>query len=170
MKTISQPLDFFGMNCYQSGCIKTGTNGEPELVKPLLGNPRTTYNWPVTPSAMYWGPRYSYERYGKPVLITENGMGNVDWVSMDGKVHDPQRIDFTRRYLLEYRRAADDGVPLMGYFNWSVMDNFEWNLGYQQRFGLVHVDFQTQKRTLKDSAYWYRDVIACNGENLVQKV
>ena len=82
-------------------------------------------------------------------------------------MHDPQRIDFTTRYLLALRRAADEGVPVKGYFHWSIMDNFEWAAGYQQRFGLVHVDYLTQQRTPKDSAYWYKEVIAANGDNLV---
>ena len=87
----------------------------------------------------------------------------MDWVSLDGKVHDPGRIDFTARYLSEYHRAYEDGILLMGYFHWSLMDNFEWAEGYNERFGLIYIDFCTQERILKDSAYWYRDVIASNG-------
>ncbi len=83
-----------------------------------------------------------------------------DAVATDGKVHDPQRIDFTRRYLRSLHRAISEGVKVNGYFHWSVMDNFEWAEGYKERFGLIHVDYATQERTLKDSAYWYRDVIA----------
>ena len=99
-------------------------------------------------------------------MITENGMAEHDWVALDGKVHDTYRIDYTHRYLREYKRAFEDGIPLLGYFHWSLLDNYEWNLGYTQRFGLVYVDYTTLKRTIKDSAYWYRDVIAANGENL----
>ena len=90
----------------------------------------------------------------------------ADVVSLDGCVHDPQRIDFVTRYLREYKRAIDDGVEAWGYFLWSIMDNFEWNLGYRQRFGLIYIDYTTQKRILKDSAYWYKKVIASNGEIL----
>ena len=93
-------------------------------------------------------------------------MANTDWVSLDGKVHDPQRIDFVRRYLLEFRRAADDGVKAAGYFLWSVMDNFEWLDGYSKRFGIVYIDYNTQQRILKDSAYWYKKIIASNGATL----
>ena len=100
------------------------------------------------------------------MIITENGMSNTDWVSLDGAVHDPQRIDLLQRYLREMKRAMADGVDIRGYFHWSILDNFEWSEGYKHRFGLIHVDFETQKRTLKDSAYWYRDVIASNGANL----
>jgi beta-glucosidase len=83
-------------------------------------------------------------------------------------VQDPQRIDFTRRYLLQVQRAIKDGVKIDGYFHWSIMDNFEWQSGYKERFGLIHVDFQTQERTLKNSAYWYAQVIASNGGALDQ--
>jgi beta-glucosidase len=83
-------------------------------------------------------------------------------VSTDGQVHDPQRIDFTRRYLMALRQAIGDGADIRGYFHWSLMDNFEWAAGYRERFGLIHVDFDTQKRTLKDAAKWYSRVIAAN--------
>ena len=86
-------------------------------------------------------------------------------ISLDGKVHDPNRIDFLARYLHELKRA-DSEIDLRGYFQWSLMDNFEWSEGYAQRFGLVYVDFRNQQRILKDSAYWYRDVIRENGTNL----
>jgi beta-glucosidase len=78
-------------------------------------------------------------------------------------VHDPQRIDFLQRYLLALQRAVRDGVDVRGYFHWSIMDNFEWAEGYKHRFGLVHIDYETQRRTLKDSALWYREVIRTNG-------
>lgn len=165
LELISQPLDFFGANIYNGATYRAGENG-PEYVPHPLGIGRTIYHWPVTPESLYWGPRFSYERYGKPIVITENGLGLSDWVQMDGKVHDPQRIDFLRRYLLAFQRAAADGVPVKGYFQWSFMDNFEWYEGYKHRFGLIHVDYQTQVRTPKDSAYWYQTVIAHNGENL----
>ena len=128
-----------------------------------LGIGRTIYTWPVTPEALYWGPKFFYERYGKPIVITENGLGLSDWVALDGKVHDPQRIDFLDRYISAFRRATDDGVEALGYFQWSFSDNFEWYEGYRFRFGLVHVDYDTQVRTPKDSAYWYQEVAASNG-------
>ena len=91
-------------------------------------------------------------------------MSNVDWVGVDGKVHDPQRIDFMYRYIRELKRAAADGVDVRGYFSWTLTDNYEWAQGHAQRFGLTHVDFNTQKRTIKDSGYWYREVINSNGD------
>jgi beta-glucosidase len=94
-------------------------------------------------------------------------MANCDWVQSDGKVHDPQRIDFLSRFLHELRRAHDEnGVDIGGYFQWSFMDNFEWAEGYRQRFGLVYVDYQTQERIPKDSALWYKHVIETNGAEL----
>ena len=120
----------------------------------------------VSPEVMYWSSKFIYERYGLPIMITENGMAGMDWIHMDGKVHDTYRIDFLHRYLLEYRRAAEEGIPLKGYMHWSTMDNFEWALGYNKRFGLVYVDYATQERTIKDSGYWYKEVIEANGENL----
>jgi len=93
-------------------------------------------------------------------------MANCDWVHRDGMVHDPQRIDYLARYLGELSRAIEEGVVVKGYFVWTLMDNFEWAFGYRQRFGIVHVDYATQKRTPKDSAYWYKDVIASNGSIL----
>jgi beta-glucosidase len=166
MKTIAQPLDFYGCNIYHGEYVRAGADGQPQLVETYAGHPITLMKWWVRPEALYWGPKFFYERYKLPVIVMENGLSNSDWVSVDGQVHDPQRIDFTTRYLMALRRASEDGVPVRGYFHWSIMDNFEWAEGYSQRFGLIHVDYQTQVRTLKDSAYWYRDVIASNGGSL----
>lgn len=163
MELICQPLDFFGANIYNAPRVKAGKDGKPEVVPFEFGMGRTVYHWAVTPEALYWGPKFFYERYGKPIVITENGLGLSDWVHVDGKVHDPQRIDFLTRYIGQLEKAANEGVAVDGYFQWSFMDNFEWNEGYRFRFGLVHVDYQTQVRTPKDSAYWYRDVIQRNG-------
>ena len=82
-----------------------------------------------------------------------------DWVSLDGKIHDPNRIDFLNRYLNELEKATDDGVNVGGYFLWSFMDNFEWGYGYSSRFGIVYVDYPTQERIIKDSGYWYKNWI-----------
>jgi beta-glucosidase len=90
-------------------------------------------------------------------------------VFLDGKVHDPQRTDYMHRVLLELGRAVKDGLPVTGYYAWSLMDNFEWADGYKQRFGIVYVDFQTQRRIPKDSFDWYRQVIASGGKSLMGK-
>lgn len=91
--------------------------------------------------------------------MTENGLSCNDKVYLDGKVHDPERIDFLHRYLIEMEKAVQEDIPILGYFQWSLTDNFEWHSGYSERFGLVYVDYPTQKRIIKDSAYWYSDFI-----------
>lgn len=165
LKIINQPTDFFGCNIYQGMKVRAnGTSPADIFVKKPVGYAQTTMKWPVTPEALYWGPKFFYERYGKPILITENGMANSDWVSVDGKVHDPQRTDYMYRYIREFKKAVKDGVSAKGYFAWTLMDNFEWAHGYNERFGIVYVDFNTLARTIKDSAFWYKNVIASNGE------
>ena len=161
---ITSPLDFLGLNTYES--TVTNKESDPYQGNSYVGSPRTGMDWSVIPEALYWSPKFMSERYDIPVMITENGLANNDWVNLDGNVHDPQRIDFTHRYLKELKRAADDGIDIIGYMHWSLLDNFEWNYGYDKRFGLIHVDYLTQKRTIKDSAYWYKGVICENGECL----
>ncbi len=165
MKLISEPIDIYGQNIYNGRCIRMGADGKPEDVERYEGFPQTAVGWPVTPECLYWGPKFLYERYRKPMYITENGIACNDVISLDGKVHDPQRIDFLARYLHELKRAADE-IDVRGYFQWSLLDNFEWEKGYAGRFGLVYTEFLSQKRILKDSAYWYRDVIQTNGNKL----
>lgn len=167
MKHIAQPLDFYGFNFYRSRDSAAYVNGKPEVaIVHKVGHPQTSFEWEITPEGFYYTSKMIYEKYKLPLLITENGLANADWVSLDGKVHDPQRIDFTHRYLKALRDATDDGVDCMGYMHWSLMDNFEWAEGYNKRFGLIFVDYESQKRILKDSAYWYKSVIESNGENL----
>ena len=158
MELIHQPLDFYGQNIY-TGRAVSGAGGEPVILPRKVGCPKTAIQWYIAPEALQWGPKFLYERYGLPIYITENGMSAHDVVSLDGKVHDPNRIDFTHRYLLELEKAVDAGVPVEGYFHWSFMDNFEWGHGYNERFGLVYVDYETQQRIPKDSALWYREWI-----------
>lgn len=120
-------------------------------------------NWPITPGVLRWSAKYLYERYQLPILITENGMANFDFIMSDGEIHDPQRIEFMKSYLLELHRAIEEGVPVLGYMYWSIMDNFEWAEGYDKRFGLIYIDYTKQVRIMKDSAYWYAKVIQTNG-------
>ena len=166
LKLMHQPLDFYGQNIYNGKMVKADENGNPVIVKRYPGFPKTAIQWPVTPECLRWGAKFLYERYQKPFYITENGQSCQDVISLDGNVHDPQRIDFTHRYLRELKRAAEEGADIKGYFHWSFMDNFEWACGYSERFGMVYVDYPTQKRIIKDSGYWYRNVIQTNGENL----
>lgn len=166
MALISKSIDFIGLNNYTSHQVGTDANGRPEILTRHRGFPKTAMNWDITPEGIYWGTKFYHERYHMPIYITENGMANGDFVSQDGKVHDPQRIDFLHRYLLNLQKAAEEGVDLRGYFQWSLLDNFEWACGYDKRFGIVYVDYETLERTIKDSGYWYRDVVFQNGENL----
>jgi beta-glucosidase len=167
---MKQPIDFLGLNIYKAETFRRGADGKPERLAVPPGYPRSGVDWqPITPSCLYWGPRYCHDRYRLPISITENGLSTRDQVFLDGKVHDLQRIDYMHRALLELSRAIGDGVPITGYYAWSLLDNFEWADGYKQRFGLIYVDYQTQKRLPKDSFDWYQKVIASNGASLLGK-
>lgn len=163
MELISQPVDFVGQNIYDGRMVEAGSGGRPMFVKEPTGFASTHNKSPVTPEILYWMPKFLYERYKKPVLITESGMANIDLVSVDGRVHDGCRIAYLESYLQNLRKAAAE-VPVKGYFQWSLIDNFEWAYGYQERFGLIYVDYPTQKRIVKDSGYWYKKVIETNGD------
>ncbi len=166
LDTICQPLDFYGQNIYTGVYYKAGMSGKYEKASYPINTQYSVMNWAVTPDALYWGPKFLYERYKLPIFITENGTADSDTVFPDGKVHDIHRVDFLRRYLSQYKRAADDGVPLVGYGIWSIIDNFEWSEGYTKRFGLVYIDYETQERIPKDSYYWYKNIISENGKGL----
>jgi beta-glucosidase len=169
LEIINQPLDFFGVNLYFGHIMPDVTADSRQAYRWPPGKERTDMGWQITPEVLYWGPKFFYERYKLPIVITENGMANCDWKHLDGKVHDPQRIDFLKRYLRQYNLAIEEGVEAKGYFVWSIMDNFEWNFGYEKRFGLIYVDYSNQKRILKDSAYWYKKVIQTNGQILFEE-
>lgn len=159
IELIHQPIDYLGINVYNGHEINAAgyINKKP-------GSPRTALGWPVTPGVMNYGIRYLYERYNLPIYIFEDGLACNDIISLDGKVHDSNRIDFLTRYLTDLEKAYKAGVPILGYFHWSFTDNFEWHSGYDPRFGLIYVDYETQQRIPKDSAYWYSDLIrqSCN--------
>ena len=166
MKLISQPLDFMGQNIYNGYMMRQGEDGEPEYVDREAGAAKTAAGWPVTPECFYYGVKFLYERYHLPLYITENGMSCHDDVSLDGRVHDPNRQNFLDLYISALQRANDDGADVRGYFLWTFLDNFEWDKGYTERFGIVYVDFTTQKRIVKDSAFWYQKIIESNGREL----
>lgn len=163
LETIAQPLDYFGINTYSGDLVAAGADGAPVEIEYPPGHPRTAFAWPVTPEALYWGPRFVSERYAQPIIITENGMANLDWRAEDGGVRDPQRIAYLRAYLNQLARAIRDGADVRGYCCWSLLDNFEWAEGFRMRFGLTYVDFQTLERIPKDSFHFYRRVIETNG-------
>ncbi|AHF92127.1 beta-glucosidase [Opitutaceae bacterium TAV5] len=161
---ISLPTDFLGQNIYTGYFVRAGKGGKPEALPYPASYPRADAPWLAhTPQAIYWGPRHAAEIYGaSSIYITENGAGYDDLPPVKGEVHDLHRRDLVRNYLKEVHRAIGDGVPLKGYFLWSFMDNFEWQDGYNRRFGVVYCDFKTQKRTPKTSALWYSRVMAEN--------
>lgn len=165
MKLISQPIDFLGHNIYWGHTV-AAESGSPKIISDPGGFSRPPYKWPVTPDCIYWGTKFLYDRYKTPIYITENGKSCQDTVSADGRVHDPERIDYLNGYLAGLKKAYLEGVDIRGYFQWSLMDNFEWAYGYSERFGIVYVDYQTQQRILKDSAYRYSEIIRTDGEDL----
>ncbi len=167
MDIIHQPLDYFCANIYSGRKVRAALDGGYEFFLEPINMPRTLMHWSIEPEALYYGPKFFYERYKLPIYITENGVALTDVISQDGKVHDPQRIDFTQKYLTTLLKATNDGIDIRGYFHWSLMDNFEWAEGYFPRFGLIYVDHVTQQRIVKDSAHWYRSVIKTNGKNLI---
>ncbi|MBR4394096.1 MAG: family 1 glycosylhydrolase [Oscillospiraceae bacterium] len=164
LKLIHQPLDLFPVNAYGSFNFYYNPSRPNPLIYP--GMPKSQIGMPFRPRCLYYVAKHSWRRYGLPVLFTENGFSNIDFVMRDGKVHDPQRTDYIYRYLKKLRCAVEEGVPVVGYLYWSILDNFEWFHGYDMRFGLVYVDYQTQKRTVKDSAWDYAEIIRQNGENV----
>jgi beta-glucosidase len=166
MKIISTPIDFFGFNMYTGDPVVSDGNGGYKTVYHPVGNPKTCMDWNVYPKLMYWATKMLYERYKLPIFIFENGVAITDIVSEDKKVHDGPRIEFIKQYLKNLRRAYEDGVDIRGYTYWSAIDNFEWFGGYQKRFGLVYIDYQTKERIKKDSFEFYKEVIKNNGGNL----
>jgi beta-glucosidase len=164
LATIAQPLDFYGVNYYEPQGVAAPGEGNPlpfEL-RAIEGYPMTTNDSPIVPQGLrelLVGFHERYREHLPPVYITENGCSFDDVVAEDGRVHDQERIDFLESHLVAVREAMDAGVDVRGYFVWSLMDNFEWSKGYQPRFGLVHIDYETQRRTPKDSFGWYRKLI-----------
>ena len=153
---IGQPLDFLGVNYYTRIWASTA---QPPLPAPCeLGV--TDMGWEIYPEGLTELLTGLNERYPglPPIYLMENGMANADTL-VDGRVADDRRIDYVRRHLEALARAREAGVDIRGFFYWSLLDNYEWDSGYDKRFGLVHVDYATQQRTPKDSALWYREAI-----------
>lgn len=164
MELIAQPLDYLGVNTYTR--IVSAANrrdlflGRRDVPQP---GPRTHMGWEVYPQCIYEALQIARGYTDLPLYITENGAAYADEVAPDGSIDDGRRIDYIKAHLAQIHRAIGDGIDVRGYFVWSLMDNFEWNQGYNMRFGLMYMDYVTLKRTWKRSAYWYRDVIAGNG-------
>ncbi len=165
LKAIGSPLDFVGINVYMPNYVRA-IDRAPGY-EPLAfskSHPRMASSWHVMgPEALYWAPHHVAKLWNvKDIYITENGCGAADEPAADGVVYDTDRIMFLRNYLTQLQRATSDGVPVRGYFQWSSMDNFEWVDGYGIRFGLIHVDYATLKRTPKLSASFFRTVAQKN--------
>jgi beta-glucosidase len=168
LETIATPLDFLGLNYYMRAVMRANPD-DPLLHLAQVYPPESEYSqmWEIYPPGMYdMLTRIQADYSPRQVYITENGVCVPDGVDFDGRVRDERRIRYLRNHLAEVQRAIQDGVPLKGYFHWTLMDNFEWAFGYRMRFGLVYVDFVTQKRIVKDSGRWYAQVIRNNGLNM----
>ncbi len=164
MESIATPTDFIGLNYYRRGIVSrvAPTNvGEP--VPQEADENHTEMGWEIYPQGLYNLIMQVYLEYRpKAIFISENGASYSDAPGADGQVHDKRRIDYLQNHFAAAHQAVQHGVPVKGYFVWSLLDNFEWAQGYSQRFGIVWVDFKTQQRILKDSALWYRRVITGN--------
>jgi beta-glucosidase len=161
MELVKADVDFIGINLYTRTIVANNPDEKYLGIRQVPGpGRRTHFGWEVWPAALYTAIMRTHRDYGKPMYITENGCSVDDKVE-GGAVHDPDRIDFYDGYIGQVGRAIDEGADVRGYYAWTLIDNFEWTFGMSQRFGLIHVDFENgQKRTIKDSGYWYRDLIA----------
>ncbi len=162
---IGQKLDFIGLNYYNDFYVKADTEKWPLgfVIENPKNIPLTDREWPITEDGFTHMLLHMKNEYGvENILITENGASYHDVVGLDGTVRDGARCDFLRRHIIAMHRAIEAGAPVHGYFLWSLYDNFEWACGYSSRFGIVYVDYATQKRTVKESGRWYSAVIAAN--------
>lgn len=168
MAVIQSPIDFLGINYYSRSRTRKAA-GVPyfgfESVPPQ--GPVTDMGWEIYPEGLFDCLTHVHQLAGDlPLYVTENGAAFDDGPPQSGRIRDRRRVAYLKSHLRAAHRAMDLGVPLKGYFAWSLLDNFEWTYGYAKRFGLVHVDFATQARTLRDSALFYRDLIQSRGANL----
>lgn len=164
LAVIAQPIDFLGLNLYSGDFVRAGRDGRPERLAFPGRYPRGDLPWlNLTPQVLYWAVRHAAEVFGvKTFYITEHGTACADVPNQEGEIIDLDRREAMRAALVELHRALGDGFDVRGYFAWSLLDNFEWAEGYGKRFGLVHVDYATQRRTPKLSARWYAEVIREN--------
>jgi len=169
MERVRAPLDFLGVNLYTRTLVAHASDEPERGARPLLGfggatGPRTDFGWEVWPDALHDVVARITRDYDRPVIeITENGCSYGDGPGPDGEIHDSRRIDFHRGYLGALHRAIEEGADVRGYHAWTLLDNFEWGEGYEQRFGLCWVDFESLERRLKESGRWYGRVAAENG-------
>jgi beta-glucosidase len=160
LATIAVPLDFLGVNNYSRRIVRARP-GRVAVDVPAPSAELTDMGWEVYPGGLYESLVRMHQEYGvESLYVTENGAAFADVRGHDGQIHDLERIAYLDGYLDAVENAIAEGVPVRGYFVWSLLDNFEWSLGYSKRFGLVYVDYPTLERIPKDSFYWYRDLIA----------
>lgn len=165
LELIAGSVDFIGLNYYTRHVVRHDPDGGPLQVRDeeVSDAEYTEMGWEVYPEGLYRMLRMLHAEYPvSTIYVTENGAAFPDRLEND-RVHDPRRITFLHAHLLQVHHALEEGIPVRGYFVWSLMDNFEWTHGYSKRFGLCYVDYKTLERIPKDSAFWYRDVIAANG-------
>jgi beta-glucosidase len=166
LKIISSPVDFVGINVYRpTNYVLASDDASGYRVVPFNGShPKMFSSWHVVgPEVLYWAPKFVQSLWqAKEIHITENGCAADDKIAADGNVYDTDRVMFLRNYLTQLQRATAEGVPVQGYFLWSMMDNFEWSAGFGNRFGIVYVDYATQKRTPKLSAAYFRELATRN--------
>jgi beta-glucosidase len=169
---IAAPIDVLGINYYMPTVVDAGVPepgpspwpGCDDVVFVRRPGPATAMGWPIDAQGLRAVLHRVHDEYAAlPLMITENGAAFDDRLDSDGAIRDADRISYLRDHLAVAREAIAAGVDLRGYFVWSLLDNFEWSFGYSKRFGIVHVDYSTQRRVWKDSAYWYREVISANG-------
>ena len=163
MESISVPLDFLGVNYYTRIVVRADDAGEPVPVPMVPDEELTDMGWEVYPQGLIDVLEWVHREYSPPAIhITENGAAFTDDTGAAGRIHDRRRVDYLRGHLQSAHDAIGKGVPLRGYFVWSLLDNFEWGLGYAKRFGLYQVDFETQQRVPRGSAFWYRGAVSAN--------
>jgi beta-glucosidase len=165
MKAIGSPVDFVGLNVYTPAYVRADDSPAGfSMIEPPASSPHMMSPWlKVGPEAIYWSPRLAHHLWNiKEIYITENGASSTDVLTPDGHVYDSDRVMYLRNYITQLHRAVSEGIPVKGYFCWSLMDNYEWADGYAYRFGIHYVDFATQKRYPKMSAHLYKQIIATN--------
>lgn len=168
LNIINAPLDYIGLNYYTPAFIKHGGDAWPQLADvERPGKEQTDMGWEVYAQGLSDMLERLSRDYGLPVYVMENGAAYPGDEVVDGEVHDPGRVSYYERHVKATQSAIENGADVRGYFAWSLMDNFEWAFGYDKRFGIVYVDFETQKRTLKDSAKWYRNLVLEQRKQLV---
>jgi beta-glucosidase len=167
LEAIARPIDFLGVNFYRPNLVAADPSRPPlELREVPRDVPHTSMGWPIVPESLtQLLLRLRDDIPGTPLLITENGAAFADELDGGEVVEDPERRAYLEEHIAAVHRAVEAGADVRGYFAWSLLDNFEWEHGYSKRFGLVYVDYPTQRRVLKRSAIWYRDLIAEQGGN-----